>query len=88
MSQNEHVYAIYCWLEIDDNVISGPNIKTIKSYIEENFEVASSSSFWDFPKRLFCDGKVCDSSGGVNAICYWLEVADDVIASEDAETLQ
>ena len=53
-----------------------------------NLEVASSSSFRDFPKRLFCDGEVGDGSGGVNAICRRPEVADDVLSSEDAESFQ
>ena len=28
MTQNEHVYANFCRLEVDDDVISGRNIKT------------------------------------------------------------
>ena len=49
-------------------------------------EVASCSSFRDFPKLLFCDGEVGDGRGRVNAICSQPEVADDVISCEDAET--
>ena len=52
------------------------------------FEVASCSSSRDIPKQLFCNGEVCDGSGGVNAICSRPEVTDDVIFGEDAETFQ
>ena len=46
-SQNEHVYAICCRPQVGlaGDVISGENIKTIKSYAVLNFEVASFSSF-------------------------------------------
>ena len=27
---------------------------------------------------------LCDDSGGINVICSWLEVADDVISDEHA----
>ena len=49
MTQNEHVYAICCGLEVDNDVISGRNA-TIEGYIVVNFEVVSSSGFRDFPK--------------------------------------
>ena len=88
MTQNEHVYVICWWPVVDDDVISGRNVKTIEGYIALNFEVASSSSFRDFPKRLFCDGEVSDGIGGVNAIFSRPEVADDVISVEDPETFQ
>ena len=52
------------------------------------FEVASSSSFRDFPKRLFCDGEVGDGSDGMNTICSRPQVAGDVISGEEAETFQ
>ena len=58
----------------------------MKGYIVVNFEVASFSSFQDFPKRLFCDGEVGDGSSGMNAICSRPEIAGDVIFCEDAET--
>ena len=86
MIQNEHVYAICCRTEVDDDVISVLSVKTIEDYIVIHFEVASSSSFRDFPKRLFCDGEVGDGRGGVNKIHSRPEVADDVISCEDAET--
>ena len=41
MTQNEHVYAIGCRLEVADDVISGENVETIKGYAVLNFEVAS-----------------------------------------------
>ena len=83
-----HVYAICCWQELDDDVIFGWDARTIEGYIVENFEVASSSSLRDFLKQLFCDDKVWDGSGGVNAICSQPEIADDDISGEDAETFQ
>ena len=61
---------------IDGNIVGG------------NVEVASSSSFRDFPKRLFRGCEVGDGSGGVNTICRRPEVDDDVISVEDAETFQ
>ena len=45
MTQNEHVYAICCRVEVAGDVISGANVKTIDGYEELNFEVVSSSSF-------------------------------------------
>ena len=46
MTTNEHVYAIYCRPEVDDDdVISVPNIKESKTILIVNFEVVSSSSF-------------------------------------------
>ena len=38
MTQNEHVYAICCRLEVDDDVISSRNIKTIQGYVVANLE--------------------------------------------------
>ena len=37
---------------------------------------------------MFCDCEVSEGSGGVNATYSRLEVADDVISGEDAETVQ
>ena len=48
--KNLHIYAIGCKTEVDGDVISGPRIKTIEGYAAQNVEVASSSSFRDFPK--------------------------------------
>ena len=69
-------------------MISVRNVKTIECYIAVNFEVASSSGFRDFPKRLFCDGEVGDGGCGINAICSRPELAGDVISGEDADTFQ
>ena len=51
MTQNEHVYAVCCPPEVDDDVIFSRNVKTFEGYVVVNFEVASSSSFWDIPKQ-------------------------------------
>ena len=45
MTQNEHVYAIFCWLEEPGDVISCGNVNTIKGYVVLNLEDASFSSF-------------------------------------------
>ena len=47
MTKNEHVYAICCWPEVVDDVISGRNVTIMEGYFVANFEVASSSSFQD-----------------------------------------
>ena len=41
MTQNGHVYAIYCWLEVAGDVIPGENVKTIEAYTPVKF-----SSCW------------------------------------------
>ena len=38
MTLDEHVYAIFCQLEVADDVISGGNVKTIVGYVVLNFE--------------------------------------------------
>ena len=79
MTQKEHVYVICGRQEADDDIISGRNVKILGCYIAVIFEVASSSSFRDFQKRLFCDSKVGgDGSGGVNVVFSRPEVTDDV----------
>ena len=88
MTQNQHIYTICCRPAVDDDAISGWNFKTPEGCLVVNLEVASSSSFWDFLKRLFCDGDVGDGGSGVNAICSRPEVADDVISGEDAENFK
>ena len=45
MTQNEHVYAICCRPEVDDNVISGRNVRTIEGYIVVNLVAAVSKIF-------------------------------------------
>ena len=51
MTQNEHVYAICCGLEVAGDAISGENIKTIKGYALSNFEGAIVSSFRENTKN-------------------------------------
>ena len=53
MSQNEHVYAICCRLEVDDAVISGQNVKTLEGYVMVNFEIVGFSGFRDIQKNHF-----------------------------------
>ena len=45
MTQNEPVYAICCWREVADDVISGYNVDTFRDYHSGNLWVASFSSF-------------------------------------------
>ena len=73
MSHNERVYEIGSWPEVDGDVISSRNVKTVEGYVALNFEVASPSSFRHFLERSLCDGEVGDGSGGVNAIfaAHW-----------------
>ena len=44
---------ICCRLEVDCDVISGRNVKTITDYVAVNFEAASSNSFRDIKKCHF-----------------------------------
>ena len=53
---NEHVHAICCRPEVDGDVISSENVKTIEGYAVLNFEVVTISSFRDIPKKSFLDG--------------------------------
>ena len=53
MTQNEHVYAIYCRSEVDGDVISGENVKTTEGYVLLKFEVASSNSFRENKNQPF-----------------------------------
>ena len=71
MTLNEHVYAICCRPEIDNDVIAGRNVKIVEGYVVVNFEIASFSSFRDL-------NAICSRSA---------EVADDVIPGEDVEIL-
>ena len=52
MTQNKHFKTICCRPEVDCDVISGGNVKTIESYAMLNFEVASLSSFRDIKKSF------------------------------------
>ena len=56
MTQNEHVCVIGRRPEVDDDVISGQNVTTIKGYIAVDFEVASKSSFPYLQTKSFRDG--------------------------------
>ena len=53
MTHNEYVYAICCRPEVDGDVISSENAKTIEGYAVLNLEIASFSSFPDIPKNNF-----------------------------------
>ena len=44
MAQNEHVYAICCSPEVDDDVISGEDAETFPEYVRINLCVASFGS--------------------------------------------
>ena len=41
MTQSEHVYAICCRPDGDDNVISGRHVNTIEGYIVVYFDIVS-----------------------------------------------
>ena len=43
MTQNEHVYAICCRLEVGGDVISGENVKTIEGYAVLHVEAATTT---------------------------------------------
>ena len=45
MTQIEHVYAICCRLEVDDDVISGKDVHAFRYYACVNLRVAILSSF-------------------------------------------
>ena len=59
MTQNEHVYATCSRPEVDYDVITGRNVKTIENvntndgYALLNFEAASLSSFRENKSRPF-----------------------------------
>ena len=53
MTQNEHVYAIFCRLEVAGDVISAGNVQTIDRYVVLNFEAASFSSFRENQNQPF-----------------------------------
>ena len=55
MTQNGHICAICYRPEVDCDVISSQNAKSIEDYVAVNFEVASSKTFRDIKKTL-CDG--------------------------------
>ena len=53
MTQNEHVYAIFCRPEVAGDVISGVNVKTVEGYVAFNFEATCLSSFRANQNRPF-----------------------------------
>ena len=55
LPKKEHVYAIYCRLEEDGDVVSGENVETTETDAVLNFEVVGLSSFRDIQKS-FRDG--------------------------------
>ena len=55
MTQNEHVYAICCLLEVDGEVISSETVKTIEDYLVLNFKLLALVVSEIFQK-LFRDG--------------------------------
>ena len=52
MTQNEHIYAIYCRPEVDDGSISSENVKTLEGYAVVNLEVVSSTTIVIFTKII------------------------------------
>ena len=51
-----------------DDVISGRNVRSIDCYVVENFEIATSSSFRDYPKIYFLPLDKAVASREVNVI--------------------
>ena len=45
MTKNEHIYAIFCRLEVAGDVFSGGIVKTIEGYVVLIFYAVSISSF-------------------------------------------
>ena len=45
MIKNEHVYAIFCRLEVAGDLTSCVNVKTVEGYVMLNFEAASITSY-------------------------------------------
>ena len=45
LTQNEYVCVIYCRLEVDGDVVSNENVKTVEGYAVLNFEAVNFSSF-------------------------------------------
>ena len=60
MTQNLHVCTICCRPEVVYDVISGRNVKTIKTTLRKNLEVASSNSFQDIKKNHFVTAAEAD----------------------------
>ena len=45
MTQNEHIYTIFCRAEVAGDVLSGENVKAIEGYALLHFEAALFSGF-------------------------------------------
>ena len=45
LTQNEHVYAIFCRPEVAGDVVSGGNVKTVDDYVVLNCEAARVGNF-------------------------------------------
>ena len=56
MTQNEHVCAICCRLEVAD-IISGQNIKAVEGYVVVCFGAARLNSFQDI-KTFYVDDSI------------------------------
>ena len=82
MTQNEHVYAICCQLEVDDDVTSGQNINTVQGYVVVKILKVLALILSEIFQKDH-DSEVGDGSGRVNAIYSRPEVVDDVISSKD-----
>ena len=81
MAQNEHVYAMCYRPDVDADVISGRNVRTIKGYVLKLLALAVSEIFHK-------DHFVTVKSATVSAICSRLEVVDDLSYGYDAEILK
>ena len=65
MTQDEHVYAICCLPEVDGDVISCENVKTIEGYAVLNFEVDRFSSFRDIQTNHFVTAAEADINDSI-----------------------
>ena len=75
MTQNEHVYAICCGLELADVVTSGKIITTIEGYEVLNFEVTNFSSFRDIQTKSFRRRRTSTITLRENAFAFRLTTA-------------
>ena len=53
LTQNEHVYAIFCRQEVGGDIISGGYVNTTEGYVHLNCEAASVSSFLENQNQPF-----------------------------------
>ena len=52
MIQNWHICVVFGGPEVAGDVITSQNVNTIEGYIVVNFEIASSSSYWENKKKI------------------------------------